>query len=124
MARDLTTASELSSSDAVHPHYRETLHTYVQHLGMKIVSVPHDGGVTREAAVRARATAKTAAVIVQYPNVFGCIEDGAALASAAHDAGALLVVAIAEPISLGLLQPPGALEPTSSRARVSRSETS
>jgi glycine dehydrogenase subunit 1 len=108
MARDLTKRDEVIVSDAVHPHYRDTLQTFVQHLGMTITTIPHHDGVTAEAAVRARLSAKTAAVIVQSPNAFGCIEAGGALAAAAHDAGALLVVAIAEPISLGLLQPPGA----------------
>src|SRR3972149_7873031 len=57
---------------------------------------------------RAPSAPAAAAVIVQSPNVFGCIEEGPALAKAAHDAGALLVVSIADPVSLGLLQPPGA----------------
>jgi len=108
MARDLTKRDEVVVSDAVHPHYRETLHTFVRHLGMTITTVPHHDGVTTNAEVRARLTSKTAAVIVQSPNVFGCIEDGPSLAAAAHDAGALLVVTIAEPISLGVLEPPGA----------------
>ncbi|MDR7582386.1 MAG: glycine dehydrogenase, partial [Armatimonadota bacterium] len=51
---------------------------------------------------------RTAAVIIQHPNVFGCLEDGPALAEVAHRRGALLVCAVAEPISLGLLRPPGA----------------
>jgi glycine dehydrogenase subunit 1 len=107
MARDLTRRDEVIVSDAVHPHYRETMQTYLRHLGITITSVPHRDGIAAADDVRARVTANTAAVIVQSPNVFGCIEDGAALAAAAHDAGALLVVAVAEPISLGLLQPPG-----------------
>jgi glycine dehydrogenase subunit 1 len=108
MARDLTKRDEVVVSDAVHPHYRDTMRTFVQHLGMSIVTVPHVQGTTAEAAVRERITAKTAAVVIQSPNVFGCIEPGAALAKAAHDVGALLVVAVAEPISLGVLAPPGA----------------
>jgi glycine dehydrogenase subunit 1 len=50
----------------------------------------------------------TAAVVVQSPNFFGCVEDLAAIAEVAHDAGALLVVALTEPMSLGVLKPPGA----------------
>jgi glycine dehydrogenase subunit 1 len=45
---------------------------------------------------------------VQSPNFFGCVENVQALADAVHRAGALLIVAVTEPISLGLLKPPGA----------------
>jgi glycine dehydrogenase subunit 1 len=108
MARDLVRRGEVVVSAAVHPHYRETLHTYVRYLGIGVRAVPHADGVTPPGQVRDAIGERTAAVIVQSPNAFGCIEDGAALAAAAHDAGALFVVAVAEPISLGLLQPPGA----------------
>jgi glycine dehydrogenase subunit 1 len=53
-------------------------------------------------------TERTAAVVVQYPNFFGCLEDLAAAAELAHAKGALLVVA-ADPVNLGFLTPPGAL---------------
>ncbi|MGQ0567969.1 MAG: aminomethyl-transferring glycine dehydrogenase subunit GcvPA [Armatimonadota bacterium] len=108
MARDLTKRDEVVVSAAVHPHYRDTLRTFTRHLGIEIRDVPHDAGVTPSDRVREAIGPGTAAVIVQSPNVFGCIEDGAALARAAHDAGALLIVAIADPVSLGLLTPPGA----------------
>src|SRR5207302_6946074 len=51
---------------------------------------------------------QTAAVVVQSPNFFGCIEDLQALADKAHAAGALLIVAITEAMSLGHLRSPGA----------------
>jgi glycine dehydrogenase subunit 1 len=108
MARDLAKRDEVVVSAAVHPHYRQTLDTYVQHLGIAVRTVPHEAGVTVAGQVRAAIGERTAAVIVQSPNVFGCLEEGAALAAAAHDAGALLVVAVAEPLSLGLVEPPGA----------------
>ncbi len=108
MARDLTRRDEVLVSGAVHPHYRETLRTYTHHLGIGVKELPHEGGVTTPEAVREAAGDGTAAVIVQSPNVFGCIEAGGALAEAAHAAGAMLVVAVVEPISLGLLEPPGA----------------
>lgn len=108
MARDLTRRGRVLVSAAVHPHYREVLHTYTRHLGIDIDTVPYQDGLTPAAVVRDAVDAGTAAVVVQSPNVFGCIEDGASLAAAAHAAGALLVVAVVEPVSLGLLQPPGA----------------
>ena len=51
---------------------------------------------------------KTAAIVVQSPNFFGCIENVSALAEKAHAAGALLIVAVTEAASLGLLKSPGA----------------
>jgi glycine dehydrogenase subunit 1 len=108
MARDLTKRDAVALSTAVHPHYRDTLRTFVRHLGIGVQEIPHREGVTPLDEVRAALAGKPAAVIIQSPNVFGSIEDGAALAQAAHDAGALLVVAVAEPISLGVLEPPGA----------------
>ncbi len=108
MARDLTKRDQVVVSTAVHPHYRQVLRTYIRHLGIDVVEVPYDAGRTSPGRVRVAVGSRTAAVIAQSPNVFGCIEDGAALAEAAHDAGALFAVAVAEPMSLGLLQPPGA----------------
>ncbi|MGQ0549380.1 MAG: aminomethyl-transferring glycine dehydrogenase subunit GcvPA [Armatimonadota bacterium] len=108
MARDLTRRDEVVVSTAVHPHYREVLRTYTRHLGVRVIEVPHRDGRTPLDGLRTTLGPNTAAVMVQSPTVFGCIEDGPALAEAAHDAGALLVVGIADPISLGLLKPPGA----------------
>ncbi len=107
MARDLTGRSRVVVSAAVHPHYREVLRTYTRHLGIEVVEVSHKDGLTPTAGIRAATDPQTAAVVLQSPNVFGCIEDGAALAQAAHEAGALLVSSVAEPVSLGLLRPPG-----------------
>jgi len=108
MARDLTRRDEVVVSTAVHPQYRDVLRTYTRHLGVRVVELPHHGGITPPAALRGALSGNTAAVMVQSPNVFGCVEDGPALAQAVHDAGALLIVGIADPVSLGLLQPPGA----------------
>ncbi len=108
MARDLTSRDEVVVSTAVHPHYREVLRTYTRYLGVRVVEVPYEDGCTPLDGLRAAIGHATAAVIVQSPNIFGCIEDGAALAQVAHDASALLVVAVTDPVSLGLLRPPGA----------------
>jgi glycine dehydrogenase subunit 1 len=57
-------------------------------------------------ALDAAITNDTACVLIQSPNFFGTIEDVAAIADIAHKKGALLVVAIAEAISLGIVRPP------------------
>ncbi len=53
-------------------------------------------------------TPDTACVLIQSPNFFGTIEDVAAIADIAHKNGALLVVSIAEAVSLGIVEPPRA----------------
>jgi glycine dehydrogenase subunit 1 len=108
MAADLTKRSEVLVSSALHPEYRQVLQTYTSHLRITVRELPARDGITTADAARTAITEETAALIVQSPNFFGCIEDGNALAEAAHAKGALLVVAIAEPLSLGLLRPPGA----------------
>jgi glycine dehydrogenase subunit 1 len=107
MAKDLTKRGEVLVSTAVHPEYREVLRTYTRPLGISVVEVPHRNGRTDLAAVRAALSDHVAAVIIQHPNFFGGLEDGAGLAALAHETGALLICAVADPLSLGLLKPPG-----------------
>jgi glycine dehydrogenase subunit 1 len=81
----------------------------VQHAGIHLELVPFDEKTGQSwQALAAAIDDQTAALVVQSPNFFGCIEDVAALADAAHAKGALLVVAITEAMSLGLLKSPGA----------------
>jgi cysteine sulfinate desulfinase/cysteine desulfurase-like protein len=58
------------------------------------------------AALDAAITSETACVLIQSPNFFGTIEDVAAIAEMAHAKGALLIVSIAEAVSLGIVKPP------------------
>jgi glycine dehydrogenase subunit 1 len=91
---------------SVHPEYRQTIATYLTNLDIEVVTVgTPDGTVSPEQLARA-VTDTTACVLVQQPNFFGCIEDMDALAKASHERGALLVVAV-DPVSLGILKPPG-----------------
>jgi glycine dehydrogenase subunit 1 len=93
-------------SRGVHPHSRETLATYSQGFGAGIVEVGLEGGLTDAAELAAAVDAETAAVFLQSPNFLGSIEDVEALGAAAREHGALLVVAT-DPITLGVLKPPG-----------------
>ena len=108
MAKDLTKRDEVLVSTAVHPEYRLAIRTYTAPLGLRVTEIPYRHGLTDLDAIGRAFSSRTAAVIVQHPNFFGCLEDGAALAELAHRAGALLVCAVAEPLSLGILEPPGA----------------
>jgi glycine dehydrogenase subunit 1 len=95
-------------TDSVHPHYREILQTYFASIGTHLVTVAANGGIVKPADVAAAVDGETACVLLQHPNFFGCLEDVAAIAKIAHDAGALLVQSF-DPISLGLLKRPGDL---------------
>ncbi len=104
MAARVTGRHKALVSRAVHPEYRQVLGTYAKHQNMKVKEFgwnPETG-----AAEIPEADQKTAAVVIQSPNFFGVIEDVAAAAEKAHAAGALLIVVIAEPISLGVLRAP------------------
>ncbi len=95
-------------SDRLHPEYLRVAQTYL--ANMSIVTVPFgsraDGSADPEAARRALA-GNASALVVQHPNFFGCLEQVEALAAAAHEAGAALIVAVTEPVALGLLKGPG-----------------
>ncbi|MDR3752871.1 MAG: aminomethyl-transferring glycine dehydrogenase subunit GcvPA [Terracidiphilus sp.] len=92
----------------VHPEYREVLATYAQHQGLPTTIVGYDGksGRVDLAALDAAITDETACVLVQSPNFFGVVEDIPAIAEIAHAKGALLIVSIAEAVSLGIVRPP------------------
>jgi glycine cleavage system P protein (glycine dehydrogenase) subunit 1 len=109
MAERVTKRSKAIASAAVHPHYLEVINTYVQHAGIHLELARFNEKTGQAGPALAEAIDdQTAALVVQSPNFFGCVEDLKALAEAAHAKGALLVVAITEAMSLGLLKSPGA----------------
>jgi glycine dehydrogenase subunit 1 len=108
MAERVTKRSKVIACGAVHPEYLEVCKTYVQHAGIELQHIDFDAATGQTTNVSAALDDKTAAIIVQSPNFFGCIEDVAPLAEQAHAAGALLIVAVTEAISLAFLKSPGA----------------
>ena len=109
MAERVTRRAKVIASGAVHPQYLEVAHTYVQHAGIELQHAPFDPA-TGQTPTNAFDSLddQTAAIVVQSPNFFGCIEDVKALSEKAHEKGALLIVAITEAMSFGLLRSPGA----------------
>jgi glycine dehydrogenase subunit 1 len=92
----------------VHPEYREVMRTVTKHQEIPITEagyVAATGRVDLDALEKA-ITEETAAVLIQSPNFFGTIEDVAAIAKIAHAKGALLIVSIAEAVSLGVVKAP------------------
>jgi glycine dehydrogenase subunit 1 len=93
-------------SPALHPHYRQTVHTY--NRGSVLSIVGDDAGIDPQQSTEALLPLiddQTALVIVQYPDFFGRVYDYTSLAEAAHSVGALLAVSI-NPMTLGLFKPP------------------
>ncbi len=107
MAMRLTGRQQAVLARSVHPEYREVIRTYAHYQALPLAEVGFgaDGRVDLK-ALEAQVTDETACVLIQSPNFFGTIEDVAAVAELAHRKGALLVVAIAEAMSLGIVNPP------------------
>jgi glycine dehydrogenase subunit 1 len=107
MAVRVTGRDKAVIARTVHPEYREVIATYAQHQEIPIAEVGYTAnGRVDIAALDAAITNETACVMIQSPNFFGTIEDVAAIAEMAHAKGALLIVSIAEAISLGIVKPP------------------
>jgi glycine dehydrogenase subunit 1 len=109
MARRIKRRTHVVLSDALHPEYIETIRTYVQGLDteptISLAPIAADGR-TDWGAAEALMSDETAAVVVGYPNFFGCVEDLEAARALADTRGALLVTATAEPYALSLLRAP------------------
>ncbi len=108
MTMRITRRSRVILARGVHPHYREVVRTYLSGIEAEIVEHGRDED-GRTSPIGAGVDDATACLVVQQPNFLGAIEDLKPFADAAHDAGALLVVVVAEALSLALLQAPGAL---------------
>jgi glycine dehydrogenase subunit 1 len=106
MAAHATGRSKIAIAETVNPQVRQVVKTYAPGFGLEVVEVPHTGGVTdpERFAVEAK---DAAAAIFQQPNFFGCLEPAPDLARAASEAGALAVAHV-DPLSLGVLEAPGA----------------
>ncbi len=106
MATNLTDRREIVCSSAVHPHYRSVIETYAASTGYRVLAAPLSGYETDVDALKLVIGNDTACVISQQPNFLGYLDDVRAITEIAHSVGALSVVSV-DPISLGLLTPPG-----------------
>ena len=102
----ITGRKQIVISALLHPHYKEVLHTYTRHLGIEIIEAKSTpSGVLEVESIPL--SNQTACFILPQPNFLGNLEDATQIAAKVHAAGALLV-AVVNPISLGVLQTPGA----------------
>jgi glycine dehydrogenase subunit 1 len=94
-------------SNLVHPHYRETVKTYLAPHEPEIIELPYKNGLVDTEKLKILINEDVASVIIQNPNFFGGIEKLAEISEIVHFKGALLIMVIAESISLGILKAPG-----------------
>ena len=106
VAKHATGRTKVVLAETVNPQVRQVVKTYAPGFGLEVVEVPHRGGVTEPTELR-EAAQGAACAIFQQPNFFGCLEPAPDLAAAANESGALAVAHV-DPISLGLLEAPGA----------------
>jgi glycine dehydrogenase subunit 1 len=106
MARHATGRSRVVVPETLNPQVRQVVKTYAPGFGLEVVEVPHTDGVTDPDDIR-KAADGAACMIFQQPNFFGCLEPAPDLAAAATGAGALPVAHV-DPMSLGVLEAPGA----------------
>jgi glycine dehydrogenase subunit 1 len=108
MALRITGRNKVIIDDSVNPIYRVMIESYTKNLKIEHVQTHCETGQASREQILNKLDTETAAVILQNPNFFGCVDDFSDIAKAAHDKGALLIVSC-YPISLGILKSPGAM---------------
>ncbi|HKF62811.1 MAG TPA: aminomethyl-transferring glycine dehydrogenase subunit GcvPA [Dongiaceae bacterium] len=107
MANRVTRRRRAILSGNLHPHYRDVTATHARFHGFEVrASAPNPRGMED---LTQQIDGETSCVVVQNPDFFGHLRDHGALAEACRKAGALLIVAVTEPVSLGLVESPGAM---------------
>ncbi|WP_026894510.1 aminomethyl-transferring glycine dehydrogenase subunit GcvPA [Clostridiisalibacter paucivorans] len=109
MAVGKTRRKDVIVSKTVHPEYRRVLKTYARFQGINIVEVDMVDGETDREILESKMSKDIAAVIVQYPNFFGVIEEIKEIEKIAHSDKKTLFIMTVDPIALGLLESPGNL---------------
>jgi len=107
MSLRLTHKNKIIISASLHPHYRETIKTYVAPHDPEIIELPCEGGLVGISKLAELINDDIASVVVQDPNFFGGIENLAEISEIVHSKDALVINTVAESMSLGLLRAPG-----------------
>ncbi|MCX7884446.1 MAG: aminomethyl-transferring glycine dehydrogenase subunit GcvPA [Caloramator sp.] len=108
MALEATKRKKILISKTVNPQIRKVVQTYIKYHGAFYQEIGMNDGETDIENLRKEIDRDTAAVILQYPNFFGIIEDVAQAEKIIHSNGSMLIMSV-NPISLGILKTPGEL---------------
>ncbi len=107
LAHKVNHRREVLIAKSVHPESRQVLTTYIKKsLGLSIIEIDYENGVTDLTKLEEKIDKDTCCVVIQNPNFFGCLEKVNEIEEITHQAGSLYLVCV-DPISLGLLIPPG-----------------
>ena len=110
MGARVTRKPRVLLSESVHPQYRDVIATYCRHTPLRLEVLPAGPqGVTSLPPAEVAVGGDVACLVVQSPNYFGCVEPVEQLKRRCLGNGGLLIQVVAEPISLGILPPPGVL---------------
>jgi glycine dehydrogenase subunit 1 len=107
MAHRVTRRRKAVLSGGLHPHYAEVVRTVSGMAGDVVETLDADPSAAED--IIARIDGETSCVVVQNPDAFGNLRDLRPIAEAAHKHGALLIAVFTEVVSLGLVEPPGAM---------------
>jgi len=110
MAQRIKSRTRVLVARTLHPEYRRVISTYTKNLGIQVEEIGYDasGQIDLDELER-KLDKETTALVTQSPNFMGIIEDVKTISDLAHKEQALSIVVVAEPISLGILEPPGPL---------------
>jgi len=106
MARDITHRQKILVSAGINPNYLDVVKTYARGLNVPLGTIPLKNGTTDLAVLKQMLDDQVAAIMVQHPNFFGTIEPMNEISRLVHAKNGLLIVSV-DPLSLGLLNPPG-----------------
>lgn len=106
MACTITRKNKVILADLIHPFYQRITHTYTQECDLEIVSCPSRSGLIDTKSLEGLIDDKTSCVCIQQPNFYGFLENVAEIEQIVHKRGGLLI-AVVDPISLGVIVPPG-----------------
>lgn len=109
MAVRVTRRKKVAVSRLIHPNYRRVIQTYLTPTDCEIIELPYAAEGTTDLS-KINDLDGLAAVAVQSPNFFGCIEDLQSIARKTHDKEALFVTGFTEPLAFGLFKNPGSCD--------------
>jgi len=106
MAVSETRRNKILISKGVHPYYRQVIKTYCFGQAIEIDVIEIDHGITSLNDLKSKIDSDTAAIIIEHPNFLGYLEDVFEISNLIKENKALFITSN-DPISLGVLEPPG-----------------